>query len=91
MKLHLLPDRGRATADSTPCWHLALPSLTIAIAISPILVRTLRSSLIEVLDSDYVTTGRAMGVGRRFLIGQLLLRNSLRPVITVISDQRRHT
>jgi ABC-type dipeptide/oligopeptide/nickel transport system permease component len=42
-----------------------LPSLTIAIAISPILVRTLRSSLIEVLVSDSVTTGRAMWLRSR--------------------------
>src|SRR5215472_12451147 len=58
---------------------------TIACALTPILVRTLRSSLIEVLSSDCVTTGRAMGLARRYLLTSYLLRNSLRPVVTVIS------
>ena len=42
-----------------------LPALTIGIHISPTLVRALRSSLIEVLGSDYVTTRVAMGLRQR--------------------------
>ena len=84
-KLHLLPISGAGKGGFDTLLHLALPSLTIAIAISPILVRTLRSSLIEVLVSDYVATGRAMGLRRTFLTVNYILRNSLRPVITVIS------
>ena len=84
-KLHLMPISGAGHGGFDTLLHLALPSLTIAIAISPILVRTLRSSLIEVLLSDYVTTGRAMGLRGRFLTLNYILRNSLRPVITVIS------
>jgi peptide/nickel transport system permease protein len=84
-RLHLLPISGAGKGGFDTLLHLALPSLTIAIAISPILVRTLRSSLIEVLVSDYVATGRAMGLRRRFLTINYILRNSLRPVITVIS------
>ena len=84
-KLHLLPISGAGNGGFNTLVHLTLPSLTIAIAISPILVRTLRSSLIEVLVSDYVTTGKAMGLRSRFLTANYILRNSLRPVVTVIS------
>jgi peptide/nickel transport system permease protein len=59
--------------------------LTIAVSLSPLLVRALRSSLIEVLGSDYVMTGRAAGLRRRFLVWNYMLRNSLLPLITVLS------
>jgi ABC-type dipeptide/oligopeptide/nickel transport system permease component len=84
-KLHLLPISGAGNGGLSTLAHLTLPSLTIAIGLSPILVRTLRSSLIEVLVSDYVTTGKAMGLRNHFLTTYYILRNSLRPVITVIS------
>ena len=67
-------------------WHLTLPALTIALSIAPILVRTLRSSLDEVLDSDYVTTGaRPWGSSGGTLLVSYVLRNSLRPVVTVLA------
>lgn len=84
-KLRLLPISGAGDGGLDTLIHVTLPALTIALAMSPILVRTLRSSLIEVLVSDYVTTGRAMGLKSSFLLMSYILRNSLRPVITVIS------
>lgn len=84
-KLHLLPISGAGDGGLDTLAHLTLPSLTIAVALSPILVRTLRSSLVEVLVSDYVTTGRAIGLKSSFLMTSYILRNSLRPVITIIS------
>ena len=61
-----------------------LPALTIALHISPILVRSLRSSLIEVLNSDYVTTGVAMGLRPLTLLVSYVLRNGLTPFISVL-------
>jgi ABC-type dipeptide/oligopeptide/nickel transport system permease component len=84
-RLKLLPIGGGGTGGIDTLYHLTLPALTIAFALTPILVRTLRSSLIEVIASDYVTTGRAMGIARRYLLVSYLLRNSFRPVITVLS------
>lgn len=83
-KLQLLPITGAGDGGLDTIWHLTLPAITIAFSLSPILVRTLRSSLIEVIGSDYVTTGRAMGLARRYLLSSYLLRNGLRPVITVV-------
>jgi peptide/nickel transport system permease protein len=84
-RLKLLPIGGGGIGGFDTLYHLTLPALTIAFALTPILVRTLRSSLIEVIASDYVTTGRAMGIARRYLLVSYLLRNSFRPVITVLS------
>jgi peptide/nickel transport system permease protein len=85
VKLQLLPITGQGTGGLDTLVHLTLPALTLAISISPILVRTLRSSIIEVLASDYVTTGRAMGLSSRYLNVSYILRNSLRPVVTVVT------
>jgi peptide/nickel transport system permease protein len=83
--LRLLPIGGIGTGGFDTIYHLTLPALTIAFALTPIVVRTLRSSLIEVIASDYVTTGRAMGIARRYMLASYMLRNSFRPVITVLS------
>jgi len=81
----LLPIAGPGKGGLDTVIHLILPAIAIALSIAPILVRTLRSSLVEVLRSDYVTTARAMGLKPRFLYGAYVLRNSLRPVVTVIT------
>jgi peptide/nickel transport system permease protein len=85
VKLGLLPIAGKGSGGLDTIRHLALPALTIAIYISPIMMRTLRSSLIEVIQADYITTGRAMGVKRTTLLFSYLLRNSLKPLVTVLS------
>jgi peptide/nickel transport system permease protein len=54
-----------------------LPSLTVALAIAPILVRSLRASLLEVFESDYVTTARSKGLSE----GRVLVRHALRNAI----------
>ncbi|EYD76575.1 peptide ABC transporter, permease protein [Rubellimicrobium mesophilum DSM 19309] len=81
----LLPTSGPGDGGLDSLVHFTLPALTLAISIAPILVRTLRSSLIEVLASDYVTTGRAMGLDNWTLRRSYIIRNSLRPLITVIT------
>lgn len=85
VKLQLLPLSGQGAGGLETLKHLTLPAMTLAISISPILVRTLRSSISEVLASDFVTTGRAMGVAPRYFFGSYVLRNSLRPAVTVIT------
>ncbi len=85
VKLQLFPITGRGDGGLDTLMHLTLPALTLAISISPILVRSLRSSITEVLASDYVTTGRAMGLTSTTLNISYVLRNSLRPVVTVVT------
>jgi len=64
--------------------HLVLPSSTLALYISGIISRITRSSLLEVLNHDYMRTARAKGLRERYVIGFHGMRNSLIPVVTVI-------
>ena len=64
--------------------HLILPALTLALYISGIISRITRSSLLEVLNQDYMRTARAKGLRERYVIGFHGMRNSLIPVVTVI-------
>ena len=64
--------------------HLVLPALTLALYISGIISRITRSSLLEVLNQDYMRTARAKGLRERYVIGFHGMRNSLIPVVTVI-------
>jgi peptide/nickel transport system permease protein len=61
-----------------------LPSLTIAIGTVPVLIRSLRASLLRVLESDYVTTARAKGLSESRVLIRHALRNGIMPMITVL-------
>ena len=61
-----------------------LPALTVAIAISPILIRSLRASLLNVLESDYITTARAKGLPERRVLIRHALRNAVISTVTVL-------
>ena len=80
----LLPLGGVGVSRLDTLWHLTLPALTIGLHISPTLVRALRSSLIEVMSSDYVTTGVAMGLRPVTRLFSYLLRNGLTPFISTL-------
>ncbi|WP_309066121.1 ABC transporter permease [Microbacterium sp.] len=62
-----------------------LPAVTLSLSVSPILVRSLRSSLLEVLGSDYVLSARAIGVGRGRLLWAYVIRNGLLPSIPLMA------
>ncbi|MBN9618707.1 MAG: ABC transporter permease, partial [Actinobacteria bacterium] len=67
--------------------HIAamfLPSLTIAVGIAPILIRSLRAELIEVLASDYVTTARSKGLRESRVLVRHALRNASISAVTVL-------
>jgi peptide/nickel transport system permease protein len=66
---------------------LALPAVTLGLALAAVITRTLRSSLIEALSEDYVRTGRAKGLSERAILGRHALKNSLIPVVTVLGLQ----
>jgi peptide/nickel transport system permease protein len=63
---------------------LVLPGLTAAIAIVPVLIRSLRVGMLEVIESDFVATARAKGLrGSRVLFGHVA-RNALIPTLTLL-------
>ena len=70
-----------------PLGHLHsmfLPALTVALALTPILVRSLRASLLEVFASDYVATARSKGLPERRVIVRHGLRNAVISTVSVL-------
>ena len=67
--------------------YLVLPSLSLGIGMSAILLRMLRASLIEVSSQDFIRTARAKGVTESRVWLKHTLRNALLSVVTVISLQ----
>ena len=75
----LLPIAGYDSA-----LHLVLPALTVAVGGMPMIIRLVRSALMESLEEDYVRTARAKGLRERVVILKHALRNALVPVVTVV-------
>lgn len=67
--------------------HLILPAITLGMTTAAIIGRMTRSSMLEVLRSDYIRTARAKGVRETSVINRHALRNALIPVITVVGLQ----
>jgi len=65
--------------------YLVLPMITLALRPLAIIARLTRSSMLDVLNQDYVRTARAKGVSEWKVIIKHALRNALNPVITTIS------
>lgn len=82
--LRLFPVSGFGAGPPDNLWHLFLPSLTIALSLSPMLIRSLRISMISNLRALYVTTARSKGLKERTIILRHVLRNSLISTITIL-------
>jgi ABC-type dipeptide/oligopeptide/nickel transport system permease component len=80
--LGLLPPSGRGTWQ-----HLVLPAVTLAAYSTAIITRLLRSSLIEVLQTDYIRTARGKGLSERTIVFGHALRNAAIPTLTVVGLQ----
>jgi peptide/nickel transport system permease protein len=80
----LLPSGGYGIDLVDHLWHLFLPSLTLSLTFLVVLVRSLRASLIEVLDSDYVALARLKGIGTARLLFSHVLPNAISPAVTIL-------
>ena len=63
---------------------LVLPAFALGLVQSALIARIARSSMLDVLREQYITTGRAKGLGERLVVYKHALRNALVPTITVI-------
>jgi peptide/nickel transport system permease protein len=82
VQLGWFPVAGRGTLR-----HLVLPALTLGLSSMAIIARMTRSSMLEVLNQDFVRTARAKGLFWRAVVLKHALRNALVPVVTVIGLQ----
>lgn len=74
---------GRLDVLADSLRHLVLPALTYSIGLLSAVLRLMRSSLLETLGKDYVTTARAKGLREKIVIHKHARRNALLPVITL--------
>lgn len=79
VELHWFPTSGRGD------WrHLVLPGFTLGAGAAAIIARVTRSSLLEVLNQDYIRTATAKGLRPATVIYRHALKNALIPVVTVV-------
>ena len=81
--LPIFPVSGYGEGFTGHLYYLFLPALTIAIAFSTILVRTLRASTLAALGSDYVDTARIKGISRAAVLRRHVLRNAIISLVVV--------
>ncbi|SDN39407.1 ABC transporter permease [Ensifer sp. YR511] len=87
--LHWLPTSGYVSIFEDPVGTartLAMPVLTVTLVFTAIIARITRTSMLEVLRSDYIRTARAKGVGTASLLFKHALRNASIPVVTTIGS-----
>ena len=84
LRLGWFPVGGYGETFQDRLHHLFLPALTIALAMAPILIRSLRSAMAGNLRAQYATTARAKGLSERHVITGHVLRPSLISTVTVL-------
>jgi peptide/nickel transport system permease protein len=67
--------------------HLLMPAVTLGSSLAAIVTRISRSSVLEVMRQDYVTTARAKGLSEKDVIWRHILRNSLITIVTILGLQ----
>jgi len=82
IKLGWLPVSGSGTLA-----HVVLPAVTMGSALAAILIRMVRTSMLEELGQDYIRTARAKGLPEHTVVYRHALRNAMIPVITVLGLQ----
>ena len=82
VQLRVLPVSGWETWSA-----LVLPAVTLATFSTPLLLRIVRSSMLEVINLDYVRTARAKGVSEWFVVCRHALTNAALPLVTVAGLQ----
>src|SRR5215472_217284 len=82
LRLRVFPATGGGDLQ-----HLVLPAITLGLGAAAILARLTRSSMLEVLRQEYVTTARAKGLLEWVVIARHALKNALIPVITIFGLQ----
>jgi peptide/nickel transport system permease protein len=72
---------------SSAVQHLLMPAVTLGTALAAIVTRITRSSVLEVMRQDYVTTARAKGLSEGVVIRRHILRNAMITVVTILGLQ----
>jgi ABC-type dipeptide/oligopeptide/nickel transport system permease component len=87
LELDIFPVSGYETGIDGILKTLTLPALALGLALTVFVVRILRSSLLEVLRSDYIDAARARGLSERRIVAKHAMRNAVMPTITIMAIQ----
>ena len=90
LKLRWLPPAGYVPFLEAPVEslkHMLLPSVSLGLVLAAATTRIVRSTMLEVLNRDFVRTARAKGAGGKRVLYRHALRNALIPVVTVVGLQ----
>lgn len=79
VRLGWLPSSGMGTPQ-----HFVLPALTLAAHSTALIARMTRSSMLEVLNMDYITTAKSKGLTEKVVVVKHALRNALIPIVTIL-------
>ena len=88
--LHWLPAGGYVPFAQDPLGnleHMVMPAIVLGAGLSAVVMRQMRSAMLDSLNADYVRTARAKGLSERSVVGKHALRNSLITVTTIIGLQ----
>lgn len=80
----IFPVAGYGDTFVEHLWHLFLPAFTIALHLGPTLMRTLRATIIEVMQAPHVEFARTKGLPYRTLVRRHVLRNGLMATVTIL-------
>ena len=83
LKLGWLP----ASGDENGILSLIMPAFTVGTGMMATLMRTTRSSMLDVLRQDYLRTARSKGVSEKAVVNKHALKNALIPIITVVGGE----
>ncbi len=87
LALKWFPVAGFGNTFQEHVWYLFLPAMTLALQLSAVLIRNLRSQVITTSASDFVRTARAKGLKERIVLLRHILRNALLSTVTIFGLQ----
>ena len=79
------PTGGFGETAAEHLHHIVLPAVTLGVSLAPVQIRSLRSSTIRVLDSDYVQLGKSIGATGTALLRRFVLRNTVSSMVTIVA------
>jgi peptide/nickel transport system permease protein len=85
LRLHWFPIAGWGEGFWGHVYYLFLPALTIGLFLAPILIFSLRSSLLDIMGAEYIEAARAKGLKQQRIMTKHVLRNALIPTVTILA------
>lgn len=84
VRIPVFPTSGYGVGFLGHIWSLTLPALALGLGLAPLILRTMRGSLIETLGSEYVESAKARGLPKTRIFRRYTMRNALLAPITVL-------